>query len=217
MACSSSMPGRAVDRGVACHMIIDVVGSHKWARGTLGRSGKRYPRVCAALPFRPLRTVRAVTCGTIASCSSSMARSVIPVRRTSFAAISTAASTASWSRVTGPAVVEMTAVFLTDWYLETEQLLDPEPAIRRVPASPSCKSCRAAPTIRSKASRPCSPGRSTARKNRCARHALLRADDSLISRTSNRGSFAASGPRDRLQNCRPADREPRRLPITTSS
>jgi cardiolipin synthase len=33
------------------------------------------------------------------------------------------------ARVTGPAVVEMTAVFLTDWYLETEQLLEADPPI----------------------------------------------------------------------------------------
>jgi cardiolipin synthase len=122
--------GRAVDRGVACHVIIDVVGSHKWARGTLAALQTKGVHACAALPFRPLRhrTRRDmrnhrklfIIDGEIGYAGSQniICRDFRPgvVNRELVA------------RVTGPAVVEMTAVFLTDWYLETEQLLDPEPA-----------------------------------------------------------------------------------------
>jgi cardiolipin synthase len=125
--------GRAVSRGVDCHVIIDVVGSHHWARGTLAALHERGVQARAALPFRPLRhrTRRDmrnhrklfIVDGEIGYAGSQniVCRDFRPgvVNRELVA------------RVTGPAVVEMTAVFLTDWYLETEQLLDPEP---RIPA-----------------------------------------------------------------------------------
>lgn len=123
--------GRAVGRGVDCHVIIDVVGSHHWARGTLAALHQRGVQARAALPFRPLRhrTRRDmrnhrklfIIDGEIGYAGSQniICRDFRPgvVNRELVA------------RVTGPAVVEMTAVFLTDWYLETEQMLDAEPAI----------------------------------------------------------------------------------------
>lgn len=123
--------GRAVSRGVDCHVIVDVVGSHKWVRNTLAGLQERGVQARAALPFRPLRhrTRRDmrnhrklfIIDGEIGYAGSQniICRDFRPgvVNRELVA------------RVTGPAVVEMTAVFLTDWYLETEQLLEAEPAI----------------------------------------------------------------------------------------
>lgn len=123
--------GRAVGRGVDCHVIVDVVGSHKWVRGTLAALQQRGVQAQAALPFRPLRhrTRRDmrnhrklfIIDGEIGYAGSQniICRDFRPgvVNR----------ELVAW--VMGPAVVEMTAVFLTDWYLETEQLLEVEPAI----------------------------------------------------------------------------------------
>lgn len=123
--------GRAVQRGVECHVIVDVVGSHKWVRRTLAALQERRVQARAALPFRPLRhrTRRDmrnhrklfIIDGEIGYAGSQniICRDFRPgvVNRELVA------------RVTGPAVAEMTAVFLTDWYLETEQMLDAEPAI----------------------------------------------------------------------------------------
>src|SRR5579884_593488 len=123
--------GRAVGRGVDCHVLVDVVGSHKWVRTTLRLLKEKGVDARAALPFRPLRhrTRRDmrnhrklyIIDGEIGYAGSQniVCRDFRPgvVNRELVA------------RVEGPAVAEMTAVFLTDWYLETEQLLDPEPPI----------------------------------------------------------------------------------------
>src|SRR5689334_1770743 len=123
--------GRAVKRGVPCHVIIDAVGSHHWARGTLAALQERGVQARGALPFRPLRhrTRRDmrnhrklfIIDGVIGYAGSQniVCRDFRPgvVNRELVA------------RVTGPAVVEMTAVFLTDWFLETEQMLERNPAI----------------------------------------------------------------------------------------
>jgi cardiolipin synthase len=123
--------GRAVGRGVDCHVLVDVVGSHKWVRKTLRMLNERGVDARAALPFRPLRhrTRRDmrnhrklyIIDGQIGYAGSQniICRDFRPgVVNRELAA-----------RVTGPAVAEMTAVFLTDWYLETEQMLEPEPPI----------------------------------------------------------------------------------------
>ena len=123
--------GRAVRRGVDCNVIVDVVGSHHWVRGTLAALHEKGVQARAALPFRPFRhrTRRDmrnhrklfIIDGEIGYAGSQniVCRDFRPgvVNRELVA------------RVTGPAVVEMTAVFLTDWYLETEQMLEVEPAI----------------------------------------------------------------------------------------
>jgi cardiolipin synthase len=123
--------GRAVGRGVDCHVLVDVVGSHKWVRKTLRMLNEKGVDARAALPFRPLRhrTRRDmrnhrklyIIDGEIGYAGSQniICRDFRPgvVNRELVA------------RVTGPAVAEMTAVFLTDWYLETEQMLEPEPPI----------------------------------------------------------------------------------------
>jgi cardiolipin synthase len=123
--------GRAVERGIVCHVLVDVVGSHKWVRRTLRLLREKGVDARAALPFRPLRhrTRRDmrnhrklfIIDGEIGYAGSQniICRDFRPgvVNRELVA------------RVIGPAVVEMTAVFLTDWYLETEQLLEDEPPI----------------------------------------------------------------------------------------
>jgi cardiolipin synthase A/B len=123
--------GRAVGRGVTCHVIVDVVGSHQWVRRTLRLLKQNGVHARAALPFRPLRhrTRRDmrnhrklfIIDGEIGYAGSQnlICRDFRPgvVNRELVA------------RVVGPAVAEMTAVFLTDWYLETEQLLETEPPI----------------------------------------------------------------------------------------
>jgi cardiolipin synthase len=122
---------RAIARGVTCNVLIDVVGSHKWVRRTLRLLDEAGVDARAALPFRPLRhrTRRDmrnhrklfIIDGEIGYAGSQniVCRDFRPgvVNRELVA------------RVTGPAVAEMTMVFLTDWYLETEQLLESEPSI----------------------------------------------------------------------------------------
>ena len=122
---------RAVDRGVACHVLIDVVGSHKWVRRTLRLLREKGGDARAALPFRPLRhrTRRDmrnhrklfIIDGEIGYAGSQniVCRDFKPG----------VVNHELVARVTGPAVVEMTSIFLTDWYLETEQLLESEPPI----------------------------------------------------------------------------------------
>jgi cardiolipin synthase len=123
--------GRAMRRGVACHVLVDSIGSYRWIRGTLRLLQEQGVPARSALPFRPFRhrTRRDMRNhrklflidGEIGYAGSQniICRDFRPgvVNRELVA------------RVTGPAVAEMTAVFLTDWYLETEELLEAEPAI----------------------------------------------------------------------------------------
>jgi cardiolipin synthase len=118
--------GRAVDRGVACHVLVDPVGSHRWIKGTLRALEARGVQVRAVLPFRlwrertrrDMRNHRKlfIVDGAIGYAGSQniVARDFRPgvVNRELVA------------RVTGPAVAAMSAIFVSDWYLETEELLD---------------------------------------------------------------------------------------------
>lgn len=123
--------GRAAARGVACHVLIDPVGSFRWRKGTLRRLAEEGVEARAALPFRLLRgrTRRDMRNhrklflidGEIGYAGSQ--NIVAPDFRPGIVNRELVA------RVTGPAVAEMSAVFLGDWYLETEQMLDPSPAI----------------------------------------------------------------------------------------
>lgn len=123
--------GRAVKRGLPCHVLVDPVGSHKWVRHALRLLQNAGVDARATLPFRPFRhrTRRDmrnhrklfIVDGRIGYAGSQniICRDFRPgvVNRELVA------------RVTGPAVAEMTAVFLTDWFLETEQLLEAEPLV----------------------------------------------------------------------------------------
>jgi cardiolipin synthase A/B len=131
--------GRAVQRGVPCHVLVDVVGSHHWVRHVLRLLQQNGVHARAALPFRPLRhrTRRDMrnhrklfiideAIG-YAGSQNIICRDFRPgvVNRELVA------------RVTGPAVAEMNAVFLTDWFLETEQLLEEAPAVPK-PTGEAC-------------------------------------------------------------------------------
>ena len=123
--------GRAVARGVACHVLVDVVGSHKWVRRTLRLLNEKGVNARAALPFRPLRhrtrrDMRNHRKLFIMDGEIGYAGSQNIVCRDFRSGVVNRELVA---RVTGPAVAEMSAVFLTDWYLETEQLLENEPPI----------------------------------------------------------------------------------------
>jgi cardiolipin synthase len=121
---------RAVARGVTAHVILDSVGSRPW-HGTMGLLEKAGVEARAALPFRLLRgrTRRDMRNhrklflidGAIGYAGSQniVARDFRPgvVNRELVV------------RATGPIVAEMEAVFLGDWFLETEEMLETMPAI----------------------------------------------------------------------------------------
>ena len=117
--------GRAVIRGVACHTLIDSVGSHHWARGTTALLRNAGVEVRESLPFhwlrgrtrRDMRNHRKLFLidGTIGYAGSQniVAKDFRPG----------VSNRELMARVTGPVVAEMTAIFLADWYLETETML----------------------------------------------------------------------------------------------
>lgn len=123
--------GRAVARGIACHVLIDPVGSHRWVKTTLRRLRSVGVEAREALPFRLLRgrTRRDMRNhrklflidGAIGYAGSQniVARDFRPG----------VTNRELMMRVNGPVVAAMTALFVADWYLETEFLLDAAPAI----------------------------------------------------------------------------------------
>lgn len=137
--------GDAVARGIACHVLIDGFGSHRWIRRTLRKLQDKGVEARAALPFRAIwhrtrRDMRNHRKLYIIDGEIGYAGSQNIVCRDFRPGIVNCELVA---RVAGPAVTEMTAVFLTDWYVETEQLLEREPPIpdktgdRRVQVLPS--------------------------------------------------------------------------------
>jgi cardiolipin synthase len=61
--------GRAVARGVPCHVLVDPVGSRPWVRGTMEKLQAAGVEARLALPFRWLRGRTRRACATTASCS----------------------------------------------------------------------------------------------------------------------------------------------------
>lgn len=118
---------RAAARGVACHVLIDAFGAHRWCRRVLARLNEAGVDARRALPFRLLhRRTRNdmrnhrklfVIDGAIGYAGSQniVAKDFRPgiVNRELVV------------RMTGPIVAEMDAVFVGDWYLETEAMLAP--------------------------------------------------------------------------------------------
>lgn len=115
---------RAVRRGVAVHVLLDPVGSHRWLEGTMAALRGAGVHVREALPFhwlrgrtrRDMRNHRKlfVIDGTIGYAGSQniVDKDFRPgVENRELVA-----------RVTGPVVAQMTATFLTDWFLETETM-----------------------------------------------------------------------------------------------
>jgi cardiolipin synthase len=123
--------GRAVSRGIPCHALIDPVGSNQWLRGAVRGLSAAGVEVRTALPFRlwrartrrDMRNHRKLFLidGEIGYVGSQNI-----VDKDFRPGITNRELVA---RVTGPAVAGMTAIFLSDWYLETERLLDRNPMI----------------------------------------------------------------------------------------
>lgn len=117
---------RAVARGVACHVLLDPAGSRYWLRGTLLKLQVAGVEVRLSLPFHILRP---------------RTRSDMRNHRKLFIIDGTIGYGGSQNlvsksfdqnivneelvlRIRGPAVAEMTMVFLTDWFLETEIMIE---------------------------------------------------------------------------------------------
>jgi cardiolipin synthase len=123
--------GRAVARGIPCHALIDPVGSRPWLRGAVRGLAAAGVEIRTALPFRLLRARTRrdmrnhrklfLIDGAIGYVGSQniVAKDFRPGITNRELVV----------RVTGPAVAGMTAIFLSDWYLETERLLDRNPVI----------------------------------------------------------------------------------------
>lgn len=129
---------RAVARGVACHVLVDPVGSHHWVRGTTRLLRAAGVETREALPFRflrgrtrrDMRNHRKIFLidGIIGYAGSQniVAKDFRPgiVNRELVL------------RVTGPVVAELAGLFVGDWFLETETLLA-VPAVRPTPVGES--------------------------------------------------------------------------------
>jgi cardiolipin synthase len=114
--------GRAVARGVACQVMVDPVGSHRWIKGTRKLLAAAGVEMVEALPFRWLRgrTRRDmrnhrklfVIDGAIGFAGSQniVSKQFRPGVTNRELVV----------RTTGPVVAEMEAVIRADWYLETE-------------------------------------------------------------------------------------------------
>ena len=129
--------GRAVRRGVACHVLIDPVGSRRWVRGTirlLREAGGRDARGVAislvrGRTRRDMRNQRKLflideAIGYVGSQNivdkdfrSGVINQELVVR------------------VTGPVVVQISAQFVSDWCLETETMLAGRVALPSVTGS----------------------------------------------------------------------------------
>jgi len=117
---------RAVDRGVICHVLIDPVGSHQWRHGTLAalqRAGveARDTLPVSFLTFRKRSDMRNhrklfIVDGVIGYVGSQnlVDKNFRPGVTNQEMEV----------RVVGPVVAAMTAVFIADWYAETEVMLD---------------------------------------------------------------------------------------------
>lgn len=118
---------RAVARGVACRVLIDAVGSRRWASALHRRLSQGGVEVACALPVLLLgkRSMRAdlrnhrkiavidAEVGYIGS-QNIIAADFVPGLVNQELMV----------RVTGPAVLEFQAVFMSDWFLETGQALN---------------------------------------------------------------------------------------------
>lgn len=123
--------GRAVERGVACQVMLDPIGSKKWTKGTLRALRAAGVDVREALPFhwlrgrtrRDMRNHRKLFTidGAIGYAGSQnlVAKDFRPgvVNRELVA------------RCSGPIVLAMDAVILGDWFLETERMPAADPPV----------------------------------------------------------------------------------------
>ncbi len=122
---------RAVQRGVVCHVLIDPVGSHRWRRQTLAALVQAGVNAQETLPVSFLNLRRRsdmrnhrklfIIDGVIGYAGSQNL-----VNKTFRPGITNQEMVV---RTAGPLVAAMTAVFVADWYCETEVLLQPLPCI----------------------------------------------------------------------------------------
>lgn len=130
--------GRARERGVACRVLIDALGSRPWARNVLTTLSDYQVEAHPILPitfFRrksaraDLRNHRkiAVIDGQIAYAGS---QNII-----SADTLIDAGNQELMLRLEGPIVLELQAVFIADWFLETEEALAVDTVMSPTPAA----------------------------------------------------------------------------------
>lgn len=113
----------AARRGVACRVLIDALGSRRWARRVLDAltAGGVIARLALPVGLLRRRTARAdlrnhrklfVIDSRIGYAGS---QNIVDFNATNEELV---------ARVTGPVVLELQAVFAADWFLETEEVLD---------------------------------------------------------------------------------------------
>lgn len=116
---------RAEQRGVKCRVLIDALGSRPWAYKLVPLLEKAGVEVHRVLPLKFIKGFRAdlrnhrkvvVIDGRVGYVGSQ--NLVDPVFKPRIVYEELVA------RVTGPVVLELQAVFATDWYLETDEVLD---------------------------------------------------------------------------------------------
>jgi cardiolipin synthase len=127
----SAALARAVQRGVSCHVLFDALGSRRWAKGTLRLLTAAGVDARKALPLRLLR---------------GRTRGDMRNHRKLFLIDGEIGYAGSQNiiekdfrpgvvnrelvlRVKGPLVAEMAAMFVVDWYMETEAMLEQQIAI----------------------------------------------------------------------------------------
>ncbi|WP_448952638.1 cardiolipin synthase [Labrys neptuniae] len=129
--------GRAQARGVTCRVLIDAVGSRVWARSVLATLAEYGVEARAMLPvtFFRRRSARAdlrnhrkiaVMDGKVGYAGSQnivSARSVLDISNQEL-----------MLRIEGPVVLELQAVFVGDWFLETEEALRLDSVMAQTPA-----------------------------------------------------------------------------------
>ncbi|TCU54519.1 cardiolipin synthetase 2 [Novosphingobium sp. PhB57] len=123
--------GRAVDRGVPCHVLVDPVGSYRWLKGTLLALRGQGVRVRRMLPFRLIRgrtrrDMRNHRKLFLIDGKIGYAGSLNIVAKDFRPGVTNRELVA---RVTGPAVAAMSAIFVSDWFMETEEMLEPALAL----------------------------------------------------------------------------------------
>ena len=122
---------RAAGRGVACHVMIDPVGSHQWRRGTMRKLRDAGVEAREALPFHLLR-------GRTRRDMRNHRKLFLIDGRIGYAGSQNivvkdfkpgVTNRELVVRLEGPVVAEMNAVFLADWYCETETMLEEQPRV----------------------------------------------------------------------------------------
>lgn len=135
--------GRAVRRGVTCRVLVDALGSKRWARGTMAMLESRGVEVHLVLPIGLFRRHRArldlrnhrkiaVIDGQVGYTGSQ--------NLVNLDFKPNIVNQEMVVRVRGPIVLELQMVFVADWLLETDQMLEIESAF---PAPTVCGSVKA--------------------------------------------------------------------------